>query len=137
MKSTQLVEQSLGILEVSGVEPFGKPAVDGGEQVMGLGASALVAPEAREAGGGAQLQGLRLLALGCIDRLVEPRCCFGSVARLGQDSPPQPVELRLIVALASSRGSCGRPIQRRKRVVEPTGLGAGFRRETKSRQTYA
>ncbi len=41
------------------------------------------------------------------------------------------MEFRLIVALAGSRGGCGRPIQGRERVVEPTGLGAGFRRETK------
>jgi hypothetical protein len=42
----------------------------------------LIDPQPGEAGRGAQLQRSRLLAPSGIDRLLEPRCCFGSVARL-------------------------------------------------------
>ncbi len=35
--SSYLVEQRLGVLQIGGIEPFGEPAVDGGEQVAGLG----------------------------------------------------------------------------------------------------
>jgi hypothetical protein len=62
-KSTHLVEQRLRVPEVGGIEAFGEPAVDGGEQVMGLGASALVAPQAGETGSGAQLPQLCALFL--------------------------------------------------------------------------
>ena len=83
--SCQLIEQRLGVLEVGGVEAFGEPAVDRREQVAGLGALALIAPQASEAGRGAQLQGFRLLAAGGVDRPLEPGCCFGTLAGLGQD----------------------------------------------------
>jgi hypothetical protein len=50
------------VLEVGGVEALGEPAVDLHEQVVSLGTSALVAPEAGEAGRSAQLERFRLLA---------------------------------------------------------------------------
>jgi hypothetical protein len=58
----QRVEQRLGLLEVGGVKALGEPAVDGRQQLMGLGALALLLPQARQAGGGAQLPGPGLLA---------------------------------------------------------------------------
>jgi hypothetical protein len=52
----QLIEQRLGVFEDRRVKSFGEAAVDGREEIMGLRALALVAREAREACGGAQLQ---------------------------------------------------------------------------------
>jgi hypothetical protein len=49
---TQLIEQRLGLLEHRRIEAFGKPVVDGREQIASLGSIALVAPEAGETGGG-------------------------------------------------------------------------------------
>jgi hypothetical protein len=54
---------------------------------MGLGGPLLITPQPGEAGGGAQLQRSRLLAPSRIDRLLEPRCAFGRLPRLRQDSP--------------------------------------------------
>ena len=50
--SVQLIEQRLGLLEHRRIEAFGKPVVDGREQIASLGSIALVAPEAGETGGG-------------------------------------------------------------------------------------
>jgi len=58
----QLLQQRLRVLEVRRVEAFGEPGVDGLEQIAGVGALALALPEVGEGGGGAQLEGLRLLA---------------------------------------------------------------------------
>ena len=55
-RSHQLLEQRLGVDEVARVEAFGEPAVDRGEEVARFGALALIAPEAREARRGAQLE---------------------------------------------------------------------------------
>jgi len=52
--SRQLGEERLRFLEVRGVEAFGEPAVDGREQLVGVGAAALLAPQPGEARGGAQ-----------------------------------------------------------------------------------
>jgi hypothetical protein len=85
--SAELVEQRPGISEIGGVEALGEPAVDRREQVVRLGAPALLGPESGEAGRGAQLQGFRLLAARGVDRLLEPECRFDSVAGLRQDDP--------------------------------------------------
>ena len=52
--SRQPVEQPLGYFQVRGVETLGEPAVDGREQLVGVGAAALLAPQPGEARGGAQ-----------------------------------------------------------------------------------
>src|SRR6516164_2040721 len=52
--SLQFVEQHPRFFQVGGVEAFGERAVDGGEQLVRFGVSALVAPEPGEARGGAQ-----------------------------------------------------------------------------------
>jgi hypothetical protein len=62
--SRQLVQQGLGVLQIGGVEAFGEPAVDRGEEVAGLSAFALIAPQAGKAGGGAQLPRTRGLPAG-------------------------------------------------------------------------
>ena len=49
-------QQRFGVLQVSRIEPLGEPPVDRGEEIAGLLALALVAPEAGEAGGGAEFQ---------------------------------------------------------------------------------
>ena len=78
--SWQRVKQRPGVLEIRRTEALAEPGVDRGEEVVGLGAFALGSPQPRKARSSAQLQGLRLLAPGCIDSLLEPRCCFGSLA---------------------------------------------------------
>src|ERR1700731_1158037 len=43
--SRQFVEQRLCVFQIGGVEAFGEPAVDRGEEVAGFGAAALLAPQ--------------------------------------------------------------------------------------------
>ena len=52
----QHVQQCFRLLQVSGIEAFGEPAVDRGQQLAGRGAFALMLPQAGQAHGGAQLQ---------------------------------------------------------------------------------
>src|SRR5215468_2803358 len=54
--SLQLVEQCLGVDQVARIEALGEPLVDRGEEIARFGALALIAPEAREARRGAQLE---------------------------------------------------------------------------------
>jgi hypothetical protein len=61
LKSTQLVEQRLGVLEVGGVEALGEPTVDWGEQVVGLPPLALLGPQPREASCRSEFEGFRTL----------------------------------------------------------------------------
>jgi hypothetical protein len=49
----QVVEQGLGLLQVKSVEALGEPAVDWGEQIVGLLAFTLIAQEPRHAHRGA------------------------------------------------------------------------------------
>jgi len=49
VNSRQLFEQRLRLFQIGGVEPFGEPAVDGGEEVAGLGGLTLGVPQAGEA----------------------------------------------------------------------------------------
>ncbi len=52
LRSLQLIEQCLGHLQVSGVDAFGEPAVDGGKEIAGLDDLALRVPEAGKAARG-------------------------------------------------------------------------------------
>jgi hypothetical protein len=54
--SRQLVEQRLRFFQIGGVEALGEPAINRGEQIAGLGAPALVAPQPREACRGTQFK---------------------------------------------------------------------------------
>jgi hypothetical protein len=47
--SPQLLQQRLGLLEVSGGKALGEPAVDGCQQLVGLGPLALLLPQAAQA----------------------------------------------------------------------------------------
>src|SRR5215813_13766933 len=67
----QLRQQGLRLLQVSGVKALGEPAVNRGEQVMRLLALTLLLPEAAQAHGGPQLQGLCLLAAGNLQGLLK------------------------------------------------------------------
>src|SRR6266853_3692485 len=67
----QRVQQRLGLLQVSGVEALGEPAIDWGQELVGFGALALLLPQARQAHRRPQLQRLGLLAAGHIDRLAK------------------------------------------------------------------
>src|ERR1700730_17603287 len=60
----QFVEQRLGLLQVGGVEAFGEPAEDGGEEGDRLLRPALLPAQAGEAHRGAQFPGLRVLPAG-------------------------------------------------------------------------
>lgn len=51
--SAEFVEQRPGVLEVGGIEALDEPAVDRSQEVMGLGAFALIGPQPGEAGGAA------------------------------------------------------------------------------------
>jgi hypothetical protein len=51
--SGQLVEQPFGLFEVSGVEPFGEPVVDRGQQVVCFTDLPLIAQQPRITGCGA------------------------------------------------------------------------------------
>src|SRR5262245_61569843 len=55
----QLIQQCSCFLEIGRVEAFGKPAIDRREQIAGVAALALVAPEAGEAGCSAHLEKAR------------------------------------------------------------------------------
>jgi hypothetical protein len=69
----QLLQQRLGLLQVSSVKAFGEPAVDGRQQRVGRSALALALPQARQAHGRPQLQRLRLLAASDVESLTETR----------------------------------------------------------------
>src|SRR5215510_11484757 len=60
--SPQLFQQCHGLLQVGGVKAFGEPTVNRREQLVGLGALALLLPQPCQAHGGPQLQRFGLLA---------------------------------------------------------------------------
>ena len=70
----QLFEQRLGLLEIGGVKALGKPPVDGCQELVGLNALALLLPQATEAHGGPQLQGLGVLVAGHVEGVLKTGC---------------------------------------------------------------
>jgi len=76
---SQLFQQRLRLLEVGGVKALGEPAVDRREELVSLIALALVLPRATQAQGGAQLLGLRPLAAGNGQGLLEADFRLGRV----------------------------------------------------------
>src|SRR5882672_1323898 len=99
---SQLLQQRLRLLEVRRVEALSEAAVDRREQVAGVGALALIAPEAGHAVGGAQFPKPRILFLRCSKRAAQP--AFGIVSiRLGdQRLGHEPIKLRLVPPLVGS-----------------------------------
>ena len=69
--SAQLLQQRLCLLQIGSIKPFGEPAIDRGKQLAGLGAFALLLPQATEAHSGPQLQRFRLLAAGDVQGALE------------------------------------------------------------------
>jgi hypothetical protein len=69
--SSQLLQQGLRLLQISGVKGLGEPVVDLGEQLAGFIAFALALPQASQAHGGSQLQGFGLLAAGHVEGLAK------------------------------------------------------------------
>ena len=72
----QVREQRFRFLKVARVEAFGEPGVERGEEGAGGVAFALALPEPRQAGGGAQLERLGLLASRDLQGLAEERLCL-------------------------------------------------------------
>jgi hypothetical protein len=69
-KSLQLNEQRLGFLKHRRVESFGEPIVHGREKITGFGAFTLIAPEVRNAGGGAEFEYFGALSIRDNERLM-------------------------------------------------------------------
>ena len=69
-------EQRLRLLQIARLEPLRKPPVNRSEQFARLLHLALVAPETREAHGGAEFLGLGLLLTGDRERTLEVSFCF-------------------------------------------------------------
>src|SRR5712692_7194428 len=80
----QGLQQSLRLLQVSGVKPFGKPAVDLREQCAGFGGFALRLQETTQARRRPQLPRLRTLLPGNRKRLVKARLGSGRSRALHQ-----------------------------------------------------
>src|SRR5215510_16612188 len=77
----QFIEQRFRFPQVRSVEPFGEPAIDLDQQVVSLGALALLLPEVRQAGSGAEFERLGLLAAGNIEGVVEAGLRLSVIAR--------------------------------------------------------
>jgi hypothetical protein len=67
---SELVEQRLGLFEIGGIEAFGKPAEDWGEQCHRLLRPAPLSPQAGEADRTAQFPGLRVLPTRDVDAFL-------------------------------------------------------------------
>src|SRR5215831_18858499 len=78
--SRELLQQCLGFLEVYGVQPLAEPGIHLSQKLACGIALALLLPEATQAHGGPQFQGLGLLLTRHLKRLVETR--FWSLLRL-------------------------------------------------------
>src|SRR6516225_1389374 len=92
---SQFVEQRLGLFEVGGIEAFGKPAEDWGEQGSRLLRPALLPAQAGETHRAAQFPGLRVLPARDIDALLDGR--LGLAHRPGageQGLAPEAIKLR-------------------------------------------
>src|SRR5207248_4695765 len=91
----QFVEQRLGLFEIGGVEAFGEPAEDWGEEGERLLRPALLSAQAGEARCGAQFPGLRVLPARDVDALLDGG--LGLAGRPGageQGLAPEPIKLR-------------------------------------------
>jgi hypothetical protein len=88
-RSSQLIEQCLGVLQVGGVEALGEPAIDRCQQRMRLCALALVMPRPREAGRGALFPELGVLLLCECKRLAIAGLRCRMVAGLSKKIPSQ------------------------------------------------
>ena len=94
----QLVEQSLGLLQIERVEALGEPAVDRSEKIAGLIALALIALEPRHAHRRAQFPGLCLLLTCNRERVLEIRfrCRRVRLRRQQRDFPGDAMDIGLV-----------------------------------------
>src|SRR5262245_55272521 len=76
----EFLQQCLRLQQVSRVKSFGEPVVHRCQQLTGCGAFALALPQATQAHGGAQLQGLGFLAVSNVEGLV--KAGFGCLGRV-------------------------------------------------------
>src|SRR5262245_264825 len=113
--SRQLLQERLGVLQVSGVKPFGEPAIDRGQQRAGLVPRALLLPQPAQAQRRPQLQRPGVLATGHGEGLTKTLLpChhrFVSVTSLEQQLPFEPIQFRLVAPLP-------RPVHQRQRLVQ-------------------
>jgi hypothetical protein len=73
---TQFFHQSLRLLQILGVKPFGEPTVDLSQELARFFLLALALPQAAQAHHRSQLQRLRLLLAGNVDGLLKTRLGF-------------------------------------------------------------
>src|SRR5262245_46350478 len=85
--SCQLFQQRLRLLEIGGVKPLGEPTVDWRQQRVGLGALALLLPQAAQTRGGAQLPRFGLLATGHIEGVTKVNSGGATGAGTPSDEP--------------------------------------------------
>ena len=78
--SSQLVAQRFCLFQIARLKPLGEPAVDRSEKLASLILLSLVSPEPRNAHGGAEFPGLRLLLTRDRERALEIRFCFHGIA---------------------------------------------------------
>src|SRR5262249_38002373 len=108
-ESRKTIEERPRLLQVRGVEPFGEPAVDLGQQRPGFGRAALLPVEAAETQGGPQLQGFGALPAGQVEGSTEtpfrraPRGRTPFALREKQ-LPPEAVQLGLQETFARGGG---------------------------------
>jgi hypothetical protein len=77
----QCIKQCLGVLQVRGVKTLGEPTVDRGQQLVRIGAPALLLPQPTEAHRRPQLQRLGLLPARHFEGLMKGRFAMGAVIR--------------------------------------------------------
>ena len=77
--SCQFLQQDLRLPQVGCVKALGEPIVDGEEELMSFGLSALAPPQSTQAHGGAQLPGFDLLAARYGQSLLSAGFCLGCV----------------------------------------------------------
>ena len=79
----QFLQQRLRVLQIERLEALRKPTINRSQQFARLPHLALVAPETREAHGGAQFPGFGLLLAGDGEGALEVRLCFACVSLRG------------------------------------------------------
>jgi hypothetical protein len=153
LPNRQLVEQRLGLFQIARVKAFGKPAIDRSEKLAGLIPLALISPEAREAGGSAELEGSRRLLAGRLDGQIESRSSLGKLTYIASDFttnemifgfPDQFIKRSIIVSESSSAALASVALPQRDvlaikdhRAAAQRDLGKSVRQHVPTRQTFA
>src|SRR4029079_15017317 len=106
----QLLQQGLRLLQIARIEPFREPPVNRSKQFVRLLPLTLVAPEAREAQGGAQLKRFRFLVPATIQRPLKPHFAISFFLTHAQQLAAQAAQLGLPPSFAAglNEGQCSR-----------------------------